>query len=303
MKFFKSRNLDRFYLLRSDSLAVYMSTKGAEIMSVKNTQTKTDYMWDGDPDYWNRRAPHLFPIVGGLKNNTYTYEGKTYHLGRHGFARDMIFEKTAETQNQIWFELSANEETMKDYPFRFHLTVRYTLSGNRLEVRWYVRNEDDKAMPFSIGGHPGFRCPINGKGSQTDYYLRFEMEGKGNPVYRTLERSSGLMGEETFELPLKKDLYKIKKDTFAIDTLIFEQQTTKVELLRPNHRPYIAMTCAAPVIGIWSPAGRHAPFICIEPWYGRCDRSDYEGDIFEREWSQTLQPGEEFEAAYFLEFF
>ncbi len=303
MKLFKRRNLDRFYLLRSDSLAVYVSNKGAEIMSVKNKQTKTDYMWDGNPDYWNRRSPLLFPIVGGLKNNTYIYDGKTYHLGRHGFARDMIFEKTAETQDRIWFELNATEETMKKYPFRFHLTVRYTLKGNRLETRWYVRNDDDKPMPFSIGGHPAFLCSVNGKGSHEDYYLRFEMEGKENPIYRTLERSSGLMGEKTFELKLKNGMYKIKKDTFSIDTMIFEQQTTKIELLRPDRRPYVTMTCAAPVIGIWSPAGRHAPLVCIEPWYGRCDRRDFDGDIFDREWSQVLQPGEEFEAEYFLEFF
>ncbi len=300
--FFKRRNLDRFYLLRSDSLAIYVSNKGAEIMSVKNRQTKTEYMWDGNPDYWNRRSPLLFPIVGGLKNDAYTYNGKTYHLGRHGFVRDMFFEKTAETQDQIWFELNAAEETMKAYPFRFHLTVRYTLRGNCLEIRWYVRNDDNKAMPFSIGGHPAFRCPLNGRGSNTDYYLRFEMEGGENPIYRTLERSSGLMGKEPFELKLKNGMYKIQKDTFAIDTMIFEQQTTKVELLRPDRRPYITMTCAAPVIGIWSPAGRHAPFVCIEPWYGRCDRSDFSGDIFDREWGQVLQPGEEFESEYFIEF-
>ena len=157
MGLFKRKQVSRFYLLRNDDLVVYINNQGAELMSVKNTVNKTEYIWSGDPDYWGRRSPVLFPIVGELNGQVYRYKGHEYRMPRHGFVRDMIFSKSAETDDQIWFVLDSNEETKKSYPFDFHLAIRYRLRGRILEVKWIVANKDSETMYFSIGGHPAFR--------------------------------------------------------------------------------------------------------------------------------------------------
>lgn len=136
---------------------------------------------------------------------------------------------------------------------------------------------------------------------QTDYYIGFDMEGRGNPKYHSISRR-GLYEPREYELPLEQGLYRFDKETFTKDTLIFEKQTTRVYLMRPDKRPYVTVTFAAPLFGVWSPPGKQAPFVCIEPWYGRCDREGFSGDLIEKDWIQCLQPNEIFEAAYFMEF-
>ena len=301
MGLFKRKQVSRFYLLRNDDLIIYVSNKGAELVSVKNAVTKTEYIWDGDPEYWERRAPVLFPIVGELKDDTYRYNGKEYHMSRHGFARDMLFTKSAETDDQIWFVLDANDETKKKYPFDFHLAIRYRLRGPILEVRWVVENRDKVPMYFSIGGHPAFKCPLSNGESQTDYYLGFDMEGRGNPKYRNVGRQ-GLCESKENELPLEHGCYRIQKNTFKKDAMIFEKQTTRVYLMNPDRRPYVTVTFASPYFGIWSPTDKQAPFVCIEPWYGRCDDEGFSGELSEKAGIQCIEPGEVFEAAYFIEF-
>jgi galactose mutarotase-like enzyme len=243
----------------------------------------------------------LFPIVGELNGQTYRHNGQEYHMSRHGFARDMVFRKGAETDDQIWFILESNEETKKSYPFDFNLAVRYRLRGRVVEIKWIVMNKGEEPMYFSIGGHPAFRCPLGKDGHQSDYYLSFDMEGRGNPKYHSVSRR-GLYDSKEYELPLDKGLYRLERDTFKQDTMIFEKQTSRIYLMRPNKRPYITVTSASPLFGIWSPPGRQAPFVCIEPWYGRCDREGFGGELSEKDWIQSLQPKEVFEAAYYIEF-
>lgn len=301
MGLFKRKQVSRFYILRNDDLVVYINNQGAELMSVKSVKNKTEYIWNGDPDYWNRRSPLLFPIVGELNGQVYRYKGREYRMPRHGFARNMLFGKSVETEDQIWFALDSNEETKKMYPFDFHLAVRYRLRGKILEVRWVVTNRDSEPMLFSIGGHPAFRCPLDKSHLQTDYYIGFDMEKQENPKYHSLSRR-GLYEAKEYELPLEQGLYRFNRETFRKDTMIFERQTTRVYLMRPDKRPYVTVTFAAPLFGVWSPPGKQAPFVCIEPWYGRCDREGFSGELDEKDWIQRLQPGERFEAAYFVEF-
>ena len=301
MGLFKRKQMPRFYLLRNGELVVYINNKGAELVSVKGVANKTEYIWNGDPDYWERRAPILFPFVGSLNGETYRHNGKEYRMPRHGFAHDMFFTKSAETEDQLWFVLDSNAETKKQYPFDFHLAACYRLRGHFLQVKWVVTNKDKETMYFSIGGHPAFRCPLKEDERQSDYYLGFDMEGRGNPKYHTLNRR-GLYSPQEYELPLEKGLYRLNEGTFQKDTMIFEKQTTRVYLMRPNKRPYVTVTSASPIMSIWSPSDKHAPFVCIEPWYGSSDGEGFNGELSEKEWIQSLLPGEVFEAAYFIEF-
>ena len=121
------------YTIKNNILTVTISSKGAEIQSVKGSHTDYEYIWQADPEVWNRHSPILFPIVGRLKNDQYTYKGNTYHLGQHGFARDQEFEVERQSDESITFLLKDSEETRKIYPFSFELRVTYNLMNNLLE--------------------------------------------------------------------------------------------------------------------------------------------------------------------------
>lgn len=139
------------YILENDTLRVEIESFGAEIKSVKRKADGREYMWCGDPKYWGRTSPVLFPFVGAPKNKEYRYEGRTYPMGQHGFARDMEFTLEAQEGKSIWFVLSSTEETYAKYPFRFRLHIGYMLDENEVSVHWKVDNTDEKPMYFSTG--------------------------------------------------------------------------------------------------------------------------------------------------------
>jgi len=82
------------FTIANHLLAITIADKGAELQSIINKETGLEYMWNADPAFWSKKSPVLFPIVGGLKNNTYYFNGNSYQLSRHGFARDTAFTVT-----------------------------------------------------------------------------------------------------------------------------------------------------------------------------------------------------------------
>ncbi|MDE5965381.1 MAG: aldose 1-epimerase family protein, partial [Lachnospiraceae bacterium] len=210
----------KVYELKNEFLTVKLKTLGGELVSIVKNDTGVEYLWNGDEKYWKRNAPILFPLVGSLKGGHYTYDNQEYAMGQHGFARDMVFRVKEKTENSIWFSLSANEETLAKYPFQFLLELGYILTGSTIKVCWRVVNEDDKTMYFSIGGHPAFMCPLDGKGSQTDYYLLFDTPR--NIYYGKLD-SNGLLSRRHLELSTQGGVMRIDADLFAEDALIIEE--------------------------------------------------------------------------------
>lgn len=284
------------YQLRNDEITVEVVTSGAELKSLKDNVTGQEYLWCADPAYWGRTSPILFPLVGNYKDKKTIYEGKTYSLSQHGFARDMEFTLVSRTEDEIWFVLKDTEETMEKYPFHFQLFVGYRLTGRMVEVLWKVENADTKKMYFSIGGHPAFNCPIHKGEKQTDYKLVYDAKG---PLTCTMLDASGAVSDVTKELELENGRMQITEDLFDYDALIIEHhQTHKVGLENPQGEVYLEVEFDAPLFGVWSPAGKKAPFVCIEPWYGRSDRADFGQKLEEREWGNELDPGEVFEKSY-----
>ena len=161
------------YVLENDILTVEIDSFGAELKSVKRKSDDFEYMWQGDPKYWGRTSPVLFPFVGVPKDKEYRYAGKTYAMGQHGFARDMEFTLERTEQTKIWFVLASTEETLEKYPFTFRLYIGYELCEKEVKVLWKVENTDDKPMYFSIGAHPAFCCPIHGEENNLGYGLKF----------------------------------------------------------------------------------------------------------------------------------
>lgn len=284
------------HTLQSGDLRVTIADAGAELMDIEDILTGRKYLWHGDAAYWGRRSPVLFPIVGSLKNKEYKYNGKTYPMSQHGFARDMEFTMTEHTEDTIWFELKADEETKKKYPFQFRLEIGYQLLGRELKVMWKVTNEDKKTMFFSIGGHPAFMCPIDGEGKQKDYYLLFDE--KENLTYGKLSKN-GLIESQGHVLNTQGGCMTIDAHLFDEDALVIEGgQAHEVSLAGPDQKPYLTVRFDAPLFGLWSPAKKHAPFVCIEPWYGRCDKESFEGMLADREYGNELRPGKAFQADY-----
>lgn len=286
------------YELKKGAIAAKFQTHGAELISL--TKNGTEYIWNADPAYWGRHTPVLFPFVGQVWDKKYRFEGVEYAMGQHGFARDMDFALKAQTEDSISFILHENEETLAKYPFRFELEIRYTLGENSLRVEWIVRNPDTKPLYFSIGGHPAFLCPIGGRGDWDDY--RIGLTKDGNRLSRIAIRpitEGGCFGDELDELTLTDGTLTPSDSLFAGDALVLEDhEVDRVSLIDPDGKEYLAVESDAPCMGIWSPVGKHAPFICIEPWYGRADRVGFSGDLSEREYGNVLGAGEVFDRSF-----
>lgn len=283
-------------VLENNMLKVTINHFGAELSGIVRKESGVEYMWNADERFWKRSAPVLFPFVGSLKNKEFLYGGKAYPMGQHGFARDMEFSLVSNDGEQAWFSLSSDETTFEKYPFAFTLEIGYVLEGNSLKVIWKVVNEDDKQMHFSIGGHPAFMCPLDGEGKQTDYFIEFDTDK--DLTYSKLS-DNGLVYKTDNVLATNGGKMQVTEHLFDEDALVIEGgQAKKVSLCKPDGSPYLTVDFDAPLFGLWSPAKKNAPFICIEPWYGRCDAEEFNGTLEEREYGNTLEAGEEFTAEY-----
>lgn len=285
--------------LKNETLAVEIDTAGAEIKSVK--RDSKEYMWCGDPKFWGRTSPVLFPFVGAVADKTYRYNGKEYPMGQHGFARDMEFEVVEKDDNHAVFSLTSDETTLQKFPLDFKLTISYTLDGDNITVGWKVENTGDAELPFAIGAHPAFNCELNKDGTL-----------KGNSVVLKTDKDiltvrkfhDPLAANETYELKLNGEkTIEVDEHTFDNGAIILENsQVCGAGIVDSEGKMFVEVTFDAPLLGIWSPSGKNAPFICIEPWYGRADREGFSGELKDREWNQALEPGKEFEANYSVKF-
>ena len=244
----------------------------------------------------------LFPIVGSVWEKRYRVDGKEYELGQHGFARDMDFTLVSASDTEVRYRLESDEETLKKYPFRFVLEIAYRLHGNSLDVIWEVVNPSDGELYFQIGAHPAFIYPDYDPEKQERGFFVFDRKD-GLECIRIKEKGCvDALTKHPLVIPEDGRL-PIERDTFdAIDTIMLQDsQIGRVDMLRADGSPWLALSFDAPVVGIWSPPGKVAPFICIEPWYGRCDRAGYEGEYKDKDWMNHLAPGEKFSSVYTIE--
>lgn len=284
------------YRLKNEHLTLAADSHGGELRSLIRNADGKELMWQADPAYWGRTSPVLFPFVGGTKDKTYYYNGVKYEARQHGFARDMEFDLLSQTDDELWFTLRDTEETRKNYPFSFLLSLGYRLEGNTAFILWKVENTGSEEMHFSIGGHPAFNCDL-----KTDALL---FEKNGAPVEKklissVLDLTCNCLSDRKKRYPLTDGVLKLRPSLFDEDALIPENsQADAVTLLDKDGAPVLTVKFDAPVFGVWSPIGKNAPFVCIEPWYGRCDAADFSQRLEEKAWSRHLAPGETFSAAY-----
>lgn len=281
--------------LRNEHIAIVVATKGAELQSIKDAE-ETEYLWQGNPKYWPRRSPILFPLVCSVENDTYRVDGQEYHLPRHGFARDKEFTVIRQGADRVTLALHESEETLKVYPFCFNLAVTYRLDGNKIHVIWHVENTDTKDIHFQIGGHPAFNVPGMKEGDQLEGCI-------------TLDNKKPLVGLKSYvdgshdmeDVPVEADYGVIEFDNhfFRNDSVkIHRSQVRQAVLLDEDDQPAVTVEFHTPVIAFWSPFDKHAPFVCIEPWYGIGDPRGYNGEFKDKPLMNHLQPGASFMAEY-----
>ena len=286
--------------LKNDLLTVVIDSLGAELQSIIDNRTGYQYLYQGNTKFWGRRSPVLFPIVGAVWNGKYLMDGKEYHLGQHGFARDCEFSiMDCEAEDEVWFSLEYDSNTLSAYPRKFRLEIGYNLNGERLTVMWRVINLDNREMDFHIGGHPAFNYPDFKPSDEVHAYLIFDRD----PETTELVEEKGCMSFKEQKIVLDKEgMIPIVANTFDIDTIVVgKSRVGRVSMLDKNRNPYLSLFFKAPVVGIWSPSPE-APFVCIEPWYGRADKVGFSNEFKEREYTNHLKPGEIFEASYIITF-
>ncbi len=276
--------------LRNEQLTIRVAELGAELQSVKDCNGR-EYMWQAG-EQWPRHSPILFPLVCSVNNDTYTVDGQEYHLPRHGFARDKVFTLVSKTEEKVTFALHDSEETLRVYPFRFNLAITYRLEENHIHVIWHVENTDTREIHFQIGGHPAFQVP----GGKLDGTILLD-----NDEPMDVLRSYADGSHDMIEVPLEADkgVLEINNFFFRNDSVkIHKSQTHRAVLMDTTGEPAVTVDYKTPVCAFWSPYGKQAPFVCIEPWYGIGDPRDFKGEFKDKPLMNHLLPGASFMSKY-----
>lgn len=262
--------------------------------------SQTEHLWQGDPAVWGWHAPNLFPVVGGCLDNQILVDGVAYLMGRHGFARQSVFDLVEQTDTRARFVLTDSEETRRSYPFRFAFEVDYTLAENTLSITYRVRNEDDKTVFFSVGAHPAFNVPFHnvpfGVVEQyEDYWLEFEHE---EPLLTHLLSKEGYFTGETQPISMQGNRLSLTKHLFDQDALVIKNLRSKAISIRSrNHERAVTIRFDGfPYLGLWAKPG--APFVCLEPWLGCADTVGEPVEFAQKELIQQVGVGEVFEARF-----
>ncbi len=275
-------------IISNTILTAIINSKGAELISLQNN-SKREYIWEGNPIYWGKHSPVLFPIVGSLKSNNYTFNDKKYELFRHGFARDNEFKLVFQSQNQVVFSLQSNHETKQVYPFNFELQISYTLKENELVIGYKIINNEDKTIPFSIGGHPAFALPMNFE----NYALAFEKEEN----LASFQLENDLLFDKKVAILLQEKKLPLTYSLFENDALIFKKLNSKCISIIENNIPILYFKFDDfPNFGVWTK--NKAAFICLEPWLGYSDSINATGNILEKEGIQLLNAKETFDCNF-----
>ncbi len=289
------------YTINSDCLQLTVSSHGAELQSLKGS-SGCEYLWQGDSAYWSDRAPVLFPVIGRLEGKAYLDGRQRCCMGIHGFAAQSEFSVASQSSSTLVLTLSDTPESYSCYPYRFTFELTYTLCGSTLAVKSRVTNRSDRSMPFAIGGHPGFRVPMEEGTAFEDYRLEFSVPCTPERVGFTPD--SVLLDGTFTPYPLDGgDTLPLRHSLFDDDAIVLRHMARQVTLKSDRTaRSIIVSYPQMPYLGIWHWPKTDAPYVCIEPWTslpGRSGvaeqlscRSDFihlpAGESYENTWTVTV---------------
>jgi galactose mutarotase-like enzyme len=288
------------FTIQNNQLQVDIQAKGAELNSIYHKLFGLEYLWSADPAYWAKKSPVLFPIIGALKNNSYSYQGHTYQLSRHGFAREREFAVSEQAEDYITFVLESDEQTMEVFPFPFRFSITYSLDNSQLSVTYTVENTGEDVMYFSVGGHPAFKLPLVDGTSYQDYVLEFN---KTETAGRWPLDENGLIDTEPYPFFQGSKTVALRKALFNRDAVVLKHLNSDTVRLVSNATNHGLTFCfeGFPYLGLW--AAKDADFLCIEPWCGIADGVDASGEWPDKEGLNELAAGKTFERSWQVNLF
>ena len=280
------------YTLKNDIITAKISEIGAEVISVVRGEDGCEYMWQGDPKYWDGQAPYLFPICGRFFGNVYSYCGKDYEMGMHGFASTSPFELVDASDTHVTLSLKANEETKACYPFDFELVIKHSLVGEMLSVDVAIKNRGDVVLPAAFGAHPGFNVPLGGVGAFEDYRLEFSEDCSPDELIIT---SDGFYAGRNRAFPIRESRYiDLRHSLFDIEAVFMENAAREVKLCSDLTKRGVTFRYPdMPYFGIWHEPLLDAPHICLEPWYGLPGYQGVKDDISTKNNMYRIEPRSE----------
>ncbi|WP_243347118.1 aldose 1-epimerase family protein [Parabacteroides sp. FAFU027] len=284
--------------LENEQIKASVLALGAELRSLVDKKSGKEWMWQADPAFWGKTSPILFPIVGALKGNAYQYEGKSYNLPRHGFAREMNFDVRKQEGDSAVFGLSSTEETRSLFPFDFDLEVEYILVGAALRVEYRVKNSSVyKPMWFSLGAHPAFAIEVNEDKVYSDYQLWLEQD----EVLNIHPLQGNQLLRKTEVVPLENGVLPLSYPLFYNDALVMtDMKSQRIVLQNSKDDQKLTFSFSNfPHFGIW--AVKDADFVCLEPWSGVADFEDHDGELTRKFGINQLGPGESWTAEWKVE--
>lgn len=272
--------------IRNSHLTVTISSRGAELQSIKDANG-VERLWQGDPAYWTGRAPILFPVAGGLKDDCYYLDGERYEMPKHGYVRQLEWTLESASESSAVFLMT---EKHAGFPFAYELRACYELHENALRVAYHVSNRDSRTFWFGIGAHEAYATP----GGLEAYTIEFdEPECLANyPLEGNfIKRETVVMAENAKTLPLKTEY-------FAVDALVFRGlRSHGVTLTSKLHDRKVRVDFPEHgVLMFWTKPG--AEYICIEPWINAPDFVDSDLQIEHKPGCRRLAPGETAEIAH-----
>lgn len=271
---------------------------GGELVSLVD-QTDTEYIWGGEAPFWHGRNPVLFPVVGKLRDDRITVNGKSYGMKQHGFARRSEFTVVEQAQDHIVFELRENEQTLTQYPFPFILQVRHQLTEQGFSTTYRVENTGTETLPFCIGAHTAFRCPLREDEQFEEYQIVFDQPEEASTMLYNEQKAVRHTAREA--LLDHQDRFSLDYAVFArLDTIMLEGlRSAGVSLRNEKSGRGVRMEFPGfPMIAFWTQGVQKAPFICLEPWHGCADVENEDGTLQGKRHCICLQPGESKELTY-----
>lgn len=276
--------------IHDHQISASIDSLGVQLISLKDASGR-EHIWQRDPDIWGFCSPLLFPAIGNSRNNRTKFDGRWYELAKHGFCRTSEFKAEQISDCEARFTLCSDEKTLAHYPYDFVLTLTYRLTDGVLHMEYQVTNPMDRDICYCIGAHPGFLCPMEDGAVFEDYELEFEKKESSSSILYDLEKLEfdpsrhGLTLKNESVIPLHYDL-------FDQDAVYFEKTASHaVRLKNKNSGHGIELTYPDfGGIGFWTPNGKHAPFLCIEPWNGCAIRTDEDDEFLHKYQVQVLTP-------------
>ncbi len=271
--------------LKNDKITMTISTLGAEPQSL--VFEEREYLWNGDKEYWFRRAPLLFPIIGPTKDDKIGYQGKEYKMPGNGFARDTEFTLLKQSESEATFVLEDSKESRENYyPFGFVLTVTYTLldQGYRAKAEIYAKED----LYYTFGWHPAFSLDMNGKGCDLESYtLNFEKEEKADRKYAV---DGAFVYEKDFLIGDQIELKRAETDKGAITLDNIKSSEVTLTSSLGEHGVTVTMGKMT-TFTAWTTLNKWAQFLCLEPMLSFGDKNR-EFDIDKMKETRLLKKGE-----------